>query len=136
MLLCLSALSAQEPAPQPAFIYRAKVDHVIDGDTISFDVSLGFNVWIHDQSIRLLGVSAPETRSGTAEEKAKGQAVKSFVLKAIETKEAIVIQTHKDKTDKYGRYLGTIWIGGENLNKKILEFMEKSGISQSGKGTK
>lgn len=136
MLLCLNTMSAQEAPLQPAFLYKAEVDHVVDGDTISFDISLGFDVWVHDKSIRLLGVFAPETKSGTAEEKAKGKLVMDYVSSLLKDKKFVIIKTEKDKTDKYGRYLGTVWIGKDNLNQKILDFMKTSGMPQSGKGTK
>ena len=42
--------------------YRAVVTKVYDGDTITADVDLGFNTWRHDESLRLVGIDAPEMR--------------------------------------------------------------------------
>ena len=41
------------------FEYRAKVKRIVDGDTVDFEVDLGFNVNINIRS-RLLGVNTPE----------------------------------------------------------------------------
>lgn len=45
---------------QPAYTYRALVQRVVDGDTFIADVDLGFNLWVHQQSFRLLGCNARE----------------------------------------------------------------------------
>jgi len=142
LLLLLVALTTllqaaeKEPEIQDLYTYRAVVTRVIDGDTIKLSISLGFNVWVHDQSIRLSGVFAPETRSGSVEERASGAKVRDFVSSLLKMDKAVIVKTEKDSTDKYGRYLGTIWIDGESLNEKILKFMTDNGISKGGKGVK
>jgi endonuclease YncB( thermonuclease family) len=40
--------------------YRAEVRRIVDGDTLILDVDLGFNVWLRNQSFRLLGCNARE----------------------------------------------------------------------------
>lgn len=44
----------------PSYTYRALIAEVHDGDTLRADVDLGFNVWLHAQSFRLLGCNARE----------------------------------------------------------------------------
>ena len=51
--------------------YNAKLDRVVDGDTIDAMVDLGFDIWTHKR-IRLLGIDAPETRTKDLEEKERG----------------------------------------------------------------
>lgn len=43
-----------------AYVYRGRVARVVDGDTVLFDVDLGFGLWLHDQSFRLRGLNARE----------------------------------------------------------------------------
>ncbi|HEC67183.1 MAG TPA: hypothetical protein ENI23_18045 [bacterium] len=51
------------------FIYPAKLERIIDGDTIVADLYLGLNVILDDQHIRFYGIDAWETRG---EEREKG----------------------------------------------------------------
>ena len=45
------------------FIYNATLDRVIDGDTVKLKtVDLGFNVQIHDRSVRIINIDTPESR--------------------------------------------------------------------------
>jgi endonuclease YncB( thermonuclease family) len=51
--------------PQPAYSYAAVVVRVVDGDTVVFDVDLGFGLWMrstkqHPMSFRLAGCNARE----------------------------------------------------------------------------
>lgn len=55
--------TADEDHPtEPAYLYRAEVVSVVDGDTIDVDIDLGFYIWIKKQRIRLLDIDAPEMR--------------------------------------------------------------------------
>ena len=125
--------------PVVDYAYRAVVAEVTDGDTLRCDIDLGFDMWRHDTSLRLLGVFAPETRTTDLAEKKKGLAVKEFVvaeLARLAPDRKIIVLTHKDANDKYGRYLAEVWLGEENLNQAIRDFMTKAGIRPSGKGVK
>ena len=81
-------------------------------------VDLGFSVWL-DCRIRLEGIDAPETRTKNLSEKMAGLQTKEF-LKAI--MEGVgghfVLRSHG--VGKYGRCIGTIYVGGENINQKLL----------------
>lgn len=136
LLLMFVQISKAEEAIQPSFIYKAEVARVIDGDTISLNISLGFGVWIHGKSVRLLGVYAPESRTRDKAEKDNGLMVKDFLSKLIPSGSEIIVRTKKDGTDKYGRYLGDVWIGEISVNKSLNDFMEENGILPSGKGVK
>jgi len=102
--------------------YWAHVVDVYDGDTITIDVDLGFTVKIR-QKLRLLGVDTPELRGGEREE---GILVRDCVREWILDKDVIVV-TKRDKTGKYGRYLGTVYTGmetfniGASINKELLD---------------
>ena len=60
------------------YIYKAKCERVVDGDTIDAIIDLGFDTWKKIR-IRLVGVNAAESRTRDLEEKARGLAAKAFV---------------------------------------------------------
>ena len=100
----------------PFYIYKAKITKVYDGDTCTADIDLGFGVWLRGQKIRLYGIDTPEIRG---EEREEGLLVKEYLSNLILDKE-VILETEKDKTGKYGRWLGTIYLDGEDINEKLL----------------
>ena len=101
------------------FEYNAKLDRVIDGDTVDAMIDLGFNTWVHKR-IRLLGIDAPETRTRDLEEKAQGFATKERLEGLLEAANGMfVLQSHG--VGKYGRCLGTIFIEEQNINELLIE---------------
>ena len=44
------------------YIYRGKLDRVVDGDTIDAMIDVGFNIWVHKR-IRFVGMDAWESRT-------------------------------------------------------------------------
>ncbi len=96
--------------------YKAKVLSVYDGDTITVEVSLGLDV-VKKESVRLWGINAPELKG---KDKASGIVSRDSLRSWILGKE-ITIQTTNDKREKYGRLLGVIILGSENINQKMIE---------------
>lgn len=99
--------------------YRAEITQVIDGDTVEAIVDLGFGVRMK-QKFRLYGINAPEMRGGSHE---AGLAAQSQLKKLIREGGPISLQTRKDKQEKYGRYLCTLWSGTDvllNLNLEMI----------------
>ena len=92
--------------------YRALVRKVYDGDTITVDIDLGFDVILKNQKIRLLGIDTPEIRG---KEREKGLVSRNALRERIGNK-WVTIKTQQDKKGKYGRWLGTIYIQEENIN--------------------
>jgi micrococcal nuclease len=84
--------------------YKAEILKVYDGDG-AFDavVDLGMGIK-YKRKIRLFGVDTPEMRG---EQKQAGKVVRDFVRDLILGKD-VVIQTHYDKSGKYGRLLANI----------------------------
>ena len=98
--------------------YKAKLDRVVDGDTVDALIDLGFDVWVKKR-IRLEGIDAPETRTRDLDEKAQGFVTKERLESLLEAAEGVfVLQSHG--VGKYGRCLGTIFIGQENINELLL----------------
>ena len=101
------------------FEYNAKLDRVIDGDTVDAMIDLGFSTWVH-KHIRLLGIDAPETRTRDLKEKAQGFATKERLEGLLEAANGmVVLQSHG--VGKYGRCLGTIFIEEQNINELLIE---------------
>jgi micrococcal nuclease len=92
------------------FEYHAKVNKVIDGDTINVDIDLGFNTILSNQSVRLLGIDTPESRTSDKAEKVFGVLSKNKVKEFIDKCEGeIILQILLgDSEEKFGRLLGKV----------------------------
>ena len=99
------------------YTYRAHVVDTYDGDTITVLIDLGFDIR-YETKIRLYGINSPELRKGTDRE--KGLYAKKYLSEQILGKE-ITLQTFKDKKEKYGRYLGQIFLGGVDINNEMVK---------------
>ena len=109
----LPALLAYEK-PDDLYFYIAKLDRVIDGDTIVVDVDLGFRTWVHGETLRLAGINTPEPRGST---KSAGDAATAFLEEKLRRHEAILIRTEKDKQGKFGRWIAEVYVWN-SLNKR------------------
>ena len=93
------------------YIYRAKLDRVVDGDTIDAMIDVGFNIWVKKR-IRYMGVAAWESRTRDLEEKKMGLAAKARnkeLLEKVSAKSGYFrLKSHG--VGKYGRVLGEIFI--------------------------
>lgn len=92
--------------------YNAIVRKVVDGDTIEIDIDLGLSSWIHGEKIRLFGIDTPEVygiKKGSPEWE-KGNQSSAFVKEHLEENAEVIIETIKDKREKYGRYLALMYI--------------------------
>ncbi len=91
----------------PAYQYKATILDVYDGDTVHMDVDVGFeiNLTLHS---RLYGIGAPELRA------AGGRAARDHLIFLLGMRDAtpstsVFVQTIKDRTEKYGRYLAVLY---------------------------
>lgn len=96
--------------------YNATVTKVYDGDSITVDIDLGFGIIKKDTKIRLAGIDTPEIRG---EEREHGLIVKNWLSEKILNKK-IKINTIKDCTGKYGRYIAYIYLDDINLNEVLI----------------
>lgn len=101
--------------------YRAKVTKVVDGDTIKADIDLGFDLFLSNQTIRLYGVDAPESRTKDLEEKYYGNLSKQFINDYCPKGTYITLRTHLDKKGKFGRILGEIIVNKVSLNELMIQ---------------
>tara|TARA_R100000700_G_scaffold2267_1_gene4828 strand:+ start:40 stop:468 length:429 start_codon:yes stop_codon:yes gene_type:complete len=97
------------------YCYRAQVLRVIDGDSLSLNVRLGFDVSLK-MSVRLYGIDTAETRrvsGGTEDLKALGRFAKQFVSNLLPVGTEVTIRTTLDSKGKFGRVLATVMIDGD-----------------------
>lgn len=92
------------------FTYIAKVDRVVDGDTIDVSIDLGFDIW-HKTRLRLAHIDVYEHNTEI------GKKATEYVKNIIEGK---MVEITTSKPDKYGRYLATVIIDGGNLNASLV----------------
>jgi micrococcal nuclease len=110
------------------YYYNAKLDRIIDGDTIDAMVDLGFDTWVHKR-IRLSGINCPETRTRDLGEKARGLQSKLYLEQLfLPTGGRFILQSLG--VGKYGRCLGNIYIDKVNINELLL----KEGYAEPYKG--
>jgi len=100
--------------------YEATLARVIDGDTVVLKVDLGFKIEF-EVTFMLLGIDAPEREAATME---AGNAAKEYLIQLL-TSHPLKIETLKDKKDKYGRYLVTLYTDSSTVS--INEEMVKAG---------
>jgi len=97
--------------------YNAKLDRVVDGDTVDALVDLGFDTW-KKVRIRMMGVDAPESRTRDLEEKKLGLAAKDRLIEMLGDGE-FTLQSHG--VGKYGRCLGEIFMESDvSLNRQLI----------------
>ena len=97
------------------FAYQATKVTVIDGDTLDVTLDLGFRIE-HRIRLRLKGINCPEMRTP------EGKAAKQFTTEWIDARLPMVtVNTFKDKTEKYGRYLARITAADGDLNTCLVE---------------
>lgn len=90
---------------KPQYTYSARVEKLIDGDTLWAQIDVGFGC-VTRQKLRLRGIDAPEIDTD------QGKKAKAFVEARLKKTGLIIIKTYKD--DKYGRYLADVfYLAGE-----------------------
>ena len=108
------------------YIYRGKLERVVDGDTIDALIDVGFDIWIKKR-IRYSGIDTWESRTRNLEEKAKGLEAKARnkeLLMEVSSKPGY-FRLKSYGVGKYGRVLGEIFIEDSegkqyNINKTLI----------------
>ena len=99
------------------YSYHALITKVIDGDTVSATVDLGFDI-LHRINIRLYGINAPELHGATKE---AGLKSKARLVELIENKMVIIESKSYNDEDKYGRSLAIIYKDNININDLLVK---------------
>ena len=103
------------------YIYRGKLERVVDGDTIDALIDVGFDIWVKKR-IRYKGIDAWESRTRNLEEKAKGLEAKARnkeLLEKVSDKPGYFLLKSYG-VGKYGRVLGEIFIRDEEGNEMMI----------------
>ena len=108
------------------YIYRGKLERVVDGDTIDALIDVGFDIWVKKR-IRYSGIDTWESRTRDLAEKAKGLEAKARnkeLLMEVSSK-AGYFRLKSFGVGKYGRVLGEIYIEDKegkqyNINKTLI----------------
>jgi len=109
------------------YIYKAKLERVVDGDTIDALIDLGFDTWVKKR-IRYKGIDTWESRTKDLDEKKLGLAAKERnkeLLESVSSKPGY-FRLRSHGVGKYGRVLGEIFVkdieGIEyNVNQTLID---------------
>jgi micrococcal nuclease len=109
------------PSRKSCYNFRVtEINRVIDGDTIDVTIDLGFDLYKKER-VRIAGVDTPEKRTRNLEEKELGidatEWLKAKLESAISGDDELSIRTELvGGVGKYGRLLGWLYIGDEDLS--------------------
>lgn len=110
--------------------YKAKLERVVDGDTIDVIIDMGFKITT-DQRIRLAHIDTPEIfrKKRDSEEYKKGIESKEYVEKRLaDNQDEMKLLTYKNP-GKYGRYLGVIILA--DSDKSLNDELVQKGLAKS-----
>ena len=115
------------PSRKSCYNFRVtEINRVVDGDTIDVTIDLGFDLYKKER-VRVAGVDTPEKRTRDLEEKALGIDATNWLKQKLEDtidgEYELTIRTElKGGVGKYGRLLGWLYIGDEelSLNEKMI----------------
>ena len=103
--------------------YRAKINRVVDGDTVDVDIDLGFGIVLTDERVRIMGIDTPESRTSDKVEKLFGLASKYRLQELLGEYAILKTQVSKNGEDmkgKFGRILGDFRAADGRLVTEIL----------------
>lgn len=100
------------------FEYPCKIKRIYDGDTLTCDIDLGFNIWIYNRSVRLSRIDTPEIRTQNLLEKKAAYKVRDYIREILLDKQVVL---RSRELDKYGRILGDIIFNGVSISEHLLD---------------
>jgi micrococcal nuclease len=110
-----SVLHAEDP-PEPNYVFWAELVRIVDGNTVSMNVDLGFGVWMHKQNLTLFDAD----KTGPDESaKVKNMQRVAKMRELLQDSTDIVVKTIRDKDATPPRYFATIWADGVNVNDEV-----------------
>ena len=108
------------------YIYKAKLDRVVDGDTVDALIDVGFDIWFKKR-IRFKGVDTWESRTRNLEEKALGLKAKARTKELLEkvSSKSGYFRIRSYGLGKYGRVLADVFIEDKdgkqwNINQTLI----------------
>ena len=128
------------PSRKSCYNFRVtEINKVVDGDTIDVTIDLGFDLYKKER-VRIAGVDTPEKRTRDLEEKELGLDATNWMKEnlegAIDGDYELTIRTElKGGVGKYGRLLGWLYVGDEEISLNELMIQEGYAWAYDG-GTK
>lgn len=114
----------------PAFTYAAKVERVVDADTIDVELDLGMRVYFRTR-LRVAHIDAPEV--STQEGKDARAFVAGLLDPGLATYRRVVVATHKP--DKYGRALADVtYIDDDGWRQDLADILLELGYARPYEG--
>ena len=108
------------------YIYRAKLDRVVDGDTVDALIDVGFDIWFKKR-IRFMGLDTWESRTRDLEEKKLGKLAKERTRQLLEdvSSKSGYFRLKSHGLGKYGRVLGELFVMDKdgkqwNINETLI----------------
>ena len=107
------------------YYYEATVLEILDGNTITLDIDLGFNMRVI-KIVRLYGLNCPELTINNRVNPL-GTAALQFTESRIKSGDKVFIKTLKDRQEEFGRILVIVFYPHTTpgtfrcLNKEILD---------------
>ena len=99
--------STPGPMPDPAGT-RATLAYVFDGDSIEVVITG------RTTEIRLIGINAPEG------DECFGERARGALVAYLDGENLVLVAGSDSDTDQYGRLLRYVYVGGENINGRML----------------
>ena len=130
----------EPPSRKSCYNFRVtEINRVVDGDTIDVTIDLGFDLYKKER-VRVAGVDTPEKRTRDLEEKALGIDATNWIKEKLEGAlngdDALTIRTElKGGVGKYGRLLGWLYVGDEEISLNEMMITEGYAWAYDG-GTK
>ena len=90
-------------------VYKAKVDRVIDGDTMIVSFVFDDGSKYQKERVRMLGVDTPETVHPNKPVQFYGKEASDFTKKSLDGK-TVWLQTDVNPKDRYDRMLAYVWL--------------------------
>ena len=109
------------PSRKSCYNFRVtEINRVLDGDTIDVTIDLGFDLYKKER-VRVAGVDTPEKRTKNLEEKALGIDATNWLKKELQDvldgDDELIVRTElHGGVGKYGRLLGWLYVGDEELS--------------------
>ena len=128
------------PSRKSCYNFRVtKINRVVDGDTIDVTIDLGFDLYKKER-VRVAGVDTPEKRTRDKEEKELGLDATNWLKEkldgALRGDDELIIRTGLvGGVGKYGRLLGWLYVGDDDLSLNELMITEGYAWAYDG-GTK
>ena len=99
------------------YIYRLELTKVIDGDTIRGTISLGYDIYLYNKTIRVNSIDTPESRINTKKYPHRAREKEVGLLAKEKLKEWLVgdITIKSYGPDKYGRVLADVFCSKGNI---------------------